>query len=243
MDRLAYTLESFLARFLNSGSINLVESAVRYERRKKPNVVQLSIPNEPRAKEIRECWERDRRSIPRSGIVFPDGSVMTILFECCELPVPQALSSVADQITLIRDSAPYAYVRRYSYCFYPNSEAAEFIGYFRYDFHLDSMGDGDLGEHTYFHLHHRQVENGFRLTTGAVIEFDKLVSGIEGTLAPKTRRDRLQRLFDTGKFDELLFDLTVEGVKSMGNDAMSKRSQWKLYQHKAEYERFIDQHL
>lgn len=242
MERLAQTLESLLARFLESGSIDLVELAIRHVR-KNPRILQLCIPREGRVKEIRRAWEVDRRSVPRSGIIFPDGSIMTVFFECCELPVPKALKPIEHQIFFTRDSVPFAFVRKYSYCFYPNSEAAEFIGYFRYDFHSDSMGDGDLGEHTYFHMHHRQVEDGFRLATGPITEFDKIVSGIEKILAPTTRQERLERLFDEGKFQELLFDLTVNGIVSMADAVMEQRSKWKNYKHKDAYEKFVEQYV
>ncbi len=57
------------------------------------------------------------------------------------------------------------YVEKYSYCFYHNSKLADSIGYFRYDFHADKMGDDGLGEHTYFHFH-RKLEDSFRHATG-----------------------------------------------------------------------------
>ncbi len=242
MDRLAQALESLLDRFLESGSIDLVESAVRHVR-KSPHVVQLSIPKESRAREIRRCWEANRRAVPRSGIIFPEGSIMTVLFECCELPLPKVLQPIEQQISFARDGIPFAFLQKYSYCFYPNSEAAEFIGYCRYDFHSDSMGDGDLGEHTYFHMHHRQVENGFRLATGPISEFDKIVSGIEKVLAPTTRKERLERLFDNGKFQELLFDLTVNGIVSMADAVMEQKSKWKNYKHKDGYEKFVEHYV
>lgn len=241
MDKLKQTIESLLVRFLDSGSISLVEPSCRLERKKTPNKLILSIPNQDRSKEIRNAWENDRREVPRSGIVFPDGSIMTVLFQCSELPIPKPLEPIRNQIIFVRDERAFAFVERYSYCFYPNSEAAEYIGYFRYDFHSESMGEGDLGDHTYFHMHHRQVEKGFRLATGPLLEFDKIVSGIEKALSPKERKKRLWALFKAGKFEELLMDLTIDGVVRMAETLMDNR-EWKEFQYQERYQEFVERH-
>ncbi len=99
------------------------------------------------------------------------------------------------------------------------------------------MGEGDLGDHSYFHMHHRQVEHGFRMATGPMLEFDKIVSGIESILAPAQRKRRFQKLFDAGKFTELLADLTVDGIIKMC-DEMKSSGRWKHFAHKDAYTQF-----
>lgn len=228
-----------LSRFKAGGSIDVIESG-RQITHSQPQRATLSIPKANRASEIRHAWEKNRRSIPRTGIVFPDGSVMTILFEWQKPPIPRALQPVASHISYFDSHGELsAFVNRYSYCFFPNSESAEAIGYFRYDFHSDAMGEGDLGEHAYFHLHHRKVERGFRLATGPVTDFDKVVSGIEGHLAPIQRRNRLRKSFEQGKFNELLFDLTVDGIKRLHGEILPRKADVSNFKHKEKYEEFL----
>lgn len=216
LDCLAKTLESMLDRFKRSASIvffDCAPAAVSKEGkgRNARDVINFALPKANMATAIRQAWESDRRNIPRSGIVFPDNSIMTVLFVCKSLPMPKQLSTIEKDIEISGSDGPVGYVDKYSYCFYPNSKLADEIGYFRYDYHFDKMGDGDLGEHTYFHFH-RRSDGGFRHATGPMFEFDKLVSGIETILAPKQRAERLKRDFLAGEFRKLLFDLTVEGI-------------------------------
>ena len=134
----------------------------------------------------------------------------------------------------------FGYIAKYCYCFYPNSELAETIGYLRYDFHSESMGEGDLGEHTYFHMHHRKVEKAFRLPTGPMLDFDKIVSGIEKVLSPAVRQQRLKKLFLAGEFELLLFDLTVNGVHNL---AQSLEIDWNAFKHAESYYAFLNEYL
>ena len=63
------------------------------------------------------------------------------------------------------------------------------------------MGDGDLADHTYFHMHHRKAEKSFRLPTGPILEFDKLVSACEKIISPNKRKERLDKTFLCGDFE------------------------------------------
>jgi hypothetical protein len=186
LNRLAKLLESSLIRFVDSGSIQLVEYVpplVEKQGKGKCafNLLNFELPKASVAKAIRSSWKGDRRNLPRAGCVFPDGSILTIQFMCKSLPLPLQLQTLADKVEIRGlDDQPIGYIAMYSYSFYPNSKGAEQIGFFRYDYHFESMGDGDLGGHHYFHFH--RAEEGFRHVTGPVFEFDKIVSGIERVL-------------------------------------------------------------
>lgn len=243
LDRLVKTLESMLDRFKESGSIFMVDCTVPTVGKKPVKTVTLSLPKEAKAKEIRDAWKTNRRSMPEAGIVFPDGSIMTVLFVCKSLPIPGQLLPVAKDIEICGSAGqPIGYIDKYGYCFYPNSRKAEEIGYFRYDFHVDAMGDGDLGEHTYFHFH-RSSEDDFRHATGPMLEFDKLVSGIERVLAPSNRKERLEKTFRGGKFRKLLLDLTIDGIVLLADSLKENQSEWSKFQYKSQYTEFIDQYV
>lgn len=192
---------------------------------------------------VRENWESDRRTMPLTGVLFPDDSLVTILFDCKVGPVPNSLKPVAHEIAIKDgDDQTIGYVEKYSYCFYPNSrKAEEQIGYFRYDFHMDAMGDGDLGEHSHFHLH-RAVDSGFRMPTGPVIEFDKVISGVESVLAPQQRAARHARWFRSGRFQALLMDLTVAGIEKLKENCFPRARDWNQFQSRLQYNQFITEY-
>lgn len=240
---LVHSLESLLDRFERSYSVRLLDREL--PRVDKQGNLSYSIPRTVRASDIRAAWKNDRRKMPESGIVFPDGSVMTVLFKCSPLPVPGVLKPVEQDVLIETPGIapdPFALVEKYCYCFYPNSEKAEEIGYFRYDFHSESMGTGDLGDHTYFHMHHRKADEGFRLPTGPVMEFDVLVSACEKVLAPQNRESRLKHAFLSGQFESLLLDLTVDGVIRLGENLMNG-TEWKSFKHRRKYEAFLDAYV
>lgn len=232
-------LQASLSRFLESpGSIRI--PSVDGPRKVSKSSLVYRLPKEAEAKKVSEGWKNDRRSIPQTGILFPDNSVMTILFDCKAGNIPGNLKQVASEIA-IKNTSGYniGYIEKYCYCFYPNSlKAEEEIGYFRYDFHIEAMGDGDLGEHSHFHLH-RKVDGGLRLPTSAVTEFDKIVSCVERILAPQERKQRHERLFNGGKFEELLMDLTVDGVTQLKERMFDRKKDWNNFTMRTKYESFI----
>jgi hypothetical protein len=247
LDRLVKTLEAMLDRFKQSGSIRLVDcspASVQPAGKGKnaSSVVNLSLPKGDIAKRIRECWKQDRRAMPCAGIVFPDDSIMTVMFVCKSMPIPKQLGNIQSDIQILGASGPVGYVAQYGYCFYPNSKQADSIGYFRYDYHYESMGDGDLGEHNYFHFH-RTTEDEFRHATGPMLEFDKIVSGIERVLAPKERQKRLEKTFLSGQFEKLLLDLTVEGILSLNEDLREQKLVDAKFKYRKDFEQFVEQNI
>lgn len=234
-------LSACLGRFVEApASIQLIcTDGPRTTGRGRDGLV-FRLPDERHAKMIRESWDEDRRTLPYSGIVFPEGSVLTVLFDCKSGSVPNILKPVADEIAIFNSAGNrIGYIEKYSYSFYPNSRKAdEEIGYFRFDFHVDAMGEGDLGDHSHFHLH-RTVDGGFRLPTGPVTEFDKIVSSLERVLAPEERERRHQRWFRAGKFKGLLMDLTAEGIRNLKGTLYPRTSQWNQFAFRQRYEEFI----
>jgi hypothetical protein len=232
--------KALLDRFVTSNSISI--SGESYDNKpgvKKQDAITYSIPNSKLAKQIRESWTDDRRSIPKEGIVFPDGSIMTILFVAKGLPFEKLLTPVRHHIAISDNSNNMIeYVEKYSYCFYPNSQLADSIGYFRYDFHVDNMGDGDLGEHTYFHFH-RQLEESFRHATGPILDCGEVVSGLERVLAKKERQARLEKAFNAGNFDALQMDLTIEGIQQLCETLYPSKS-FKKFKHRQKYDDFLE---
>ena len=239
---LGQVLESMLDRFKQGGSIRLQDYAPA-EHQKAPkgsqDIVKLSIPRSEKVSSIRDAWKNDRRSMPKSGIVFPDDSILTVLFVCKSLPLPKELSIIKNDIQILNSNTQESigYIDQYSYCFYPNSKKADEIGYFRYDFHFEDMGNGDLGEHTYFHFH-RSTEETFRHATGPMIEFDKVVSGIERVLSPAERSRRLEKTFLRGEFPKLLMDLTLDGIRKL-HFRLKKENVLNDFQHETAYTDFM----
>lgn len=244
-DKYSAITKALLDRFVTGQSISI--SSESYDNkplnlgRAKREAITYSIPNSKLTKQIREAWTDDRRSMPKEGIVFPDGSVLTILFVAKGLPFAKSLSPIAHHIA-ITDSAGtmMGYVEKYSYCFYPNSRIADNIGYFRYDFHADTMGDGDLGEHSYFHFH-RNLEDAFRHPTGPILDYGEVVAGLEKILAPKERQARLKKVFEEGNYEALLMDLSLEGVKRTKEQLYTTRS-WNDFRHATKYDAFLHKH-
>jgi len=53
------------------------------------------------------------------------------------------------------------------------------------------------------------------------------------------RLSRLKKLFSKGRFDELLMDLTLEGVEDFRKEHFAEtKSQWANFKHKGDYEAF-----
>ena len=162
-----------------------------------------------------------------------------MLFSARGLPFERILTPIAQHVAINDESGEMiGYVEKYSYCFYPNSEVADKIGYFRYDFHVESMGDGDLGEHTYFHFH-RQLDESFRHATGPILDYGEIVSGLEKILAPKTREARLKAGFQKGNFEALLMDLTLQGIMDL-RKKLFHEPEWKFFKHKQKYDDFLE---
>ena len=205
----------------------------------KQKVLEYCIPNQKAAQNIRDTWSSNRRAIPRKGLIFPDGSILTIYIRAKTLPFDKLLEPIRKHVAIQGDNgAMIGFFDQYSYCFYPNSKEADKIGYFRYDFHADSMGDGGLGTHTYFHFH-RRLDESFRHATGPLLDVGEVISGLEEVLASKTRIDRLKKVFSKGHFDELLMDMTFEGIQDFREKYFAEnKSQWQNFKHKTNYEEF-----
>jgi hypothetical protein len=140
----------------------------------------------------------------------------------------------------------WAVIREYSYNFYPNraSDRAKRLGYFRYDFHPQKMGDGDLGSHPYFHFHSAYFGEGtedqdddIRLVTGP-IGFGDILAACEQNLFPEKRQARLEEWFKQGKFEELQPDLTPDGFQQLARRLFDRHS-WKSFAHGAAFKAFI----
>lgn len=235
------TVEGLLNRF--SQSVDMVDCGpVQLQRDNGGRGVSsytLSLPKAAKAREIRECWKNDRRKMPRAGIVFPEGSILSVLFVWKPPPIPLSHSIIEPHVRIVDEhSLVIGYVSEYSYCFYPNSKLADEIGYFRYDFHVDAMGDGDLGKHGYFHFH-RSTQKDFRHETGPLIEFDRVVSGLEAILARDSRAARLLKAFEEGDFQKLALDLTRDGIRQMANELLSKDR--KKFPHIKKLELYLDE--
>jgi len=245
-DKYTAITKSLLDRFITADSIFVQGETLNVQPVRKNKQTQdaliYSIPSSDITKLIRECWTDDRRSIPRQGIIFPDGSIMTVLFVAKRMPFEKLLAPVSHH-TGVHDQHGQlmGFVEKYSYCFYPNSKVADQIGYFRYDFHAEKMGDGDLGEHNYFHFH-RQLEDSYRHATGPILDFGEIVSGLEKVLAPKQRRERLKKAFNTGEFDALIMDLTLEGIEALRETLYPSKS-FKDFRHKKKYDDFLENYM
>ncbi len=99
LEVLVESLEALLDRFEQSHSIRVEDRIPPYidksnKGKATRDVLTYSIPKPAKVKEIKEYWKKDRRLMPKSGIVFPDGSLMTVLFVCKSLPVPEMLQPV-----------------------------------------------------------------------------------------------------------------------------------------------------
>ncbi len=239
LDGFSATVESMLERFKRS--VDLVDCGpVQHRSNKGSNSIRtytLSLPKQSSAAAIRDSWKSDRRKLPRAGIVFPDGSILTVFIVWKSPPIPLSYQAVDREVQILDESSQLVgYVSEYSYCFYPNSRIADQIGYFRYDFHMEAMGDGDLGEHSHFHFH-RSVGKEFRHATGPIFNFDSIVSGIEAVLARDTRNARLQKVFEQGDFQQLALDLTRDGIRTLAEKLLEKdRSR---YPHLNKFESFM----
>jgi len=231
--------KSLLDRFITGHSITVIGE--KYDNKptgkgsSRRDSLKYSIPNSDTTKSIRECFADDRRSMPNEGVIFPDGSVLTILFEAKGLPFEKLLTPVMHHIAISDTSGKMiGYVEKYSY-----SKLADTVGYFRYDFHAEKMGDGDLGEHTYFHFH-RQLDECFRHATGPILDYGEIVSGLEKILAPKQREMRLKKTFEAGDFSALTMDLTLEGIQKLSEKLHPPKTSFK---NKSKFDAFLDSYL
>ena len=100
LQALRESLESLFDRFTNNESIRL-ENIEPPKLDKKRGSLSYVIPKESVVKTVKEAWQHNRRQLPKSGIVFNDGSIMTILFQCIELPAPKLLTPVLPEILVI----------------------------------------------------------------------------------------------------------------------------------------------
>ena len=249
LDELKKVLFGQLARFLDSKSIdrmlNPFTASSSYAHKLKE--LNFRVPSNIRA--IRESWNSNQNMPIQDGIILSDGSVVTASITVREISKNwQAgnLSSLKPIISLLnRTGEPWAYVSSYSYSFYPNSSSpqARLLGYFRYDFHPETLGDGDLGGHPYFHLHREFVggeqegEEELRFTTG-LVHLSEILAICEHRLFPDQRQQRLKNYFTSGKFEELAMDLSATGFDRLISQQFSSSSKWMKFKYRNECEKF-----
>lgn len=237
-----------LDRFLDSIEVLLSYRTARSRYTSKLEQLEVTIGSP----QVRASWKDDQISPEQDGIVLRDGSVVTAKLAVCEIPTNWKagnLSPLKLVVTLLnRLEEPWAYISDYSYSFYPNnnSEQARALGYFRYDFHPKVSGDGDIGGHPYFHLHHQFVddedESGeeVRFATG-LVHLSDVLSICERNLFPRERRTRLINYLSAGKLDELALDLSADGFDALIRDKYTSR-QWRSFSHRTRCENFLKKH-
>jgi hypothetical protein len=162
------------------------------------------------------------------------------------MPYPIELS---DAILQDANRQPYGYISEYSYSFYPDmkSQQAKQIGYFRFDFHPQVMGNGDTGDHPYFHLHalstgedleeletdsieHETAQRqSMRFPSGLILP-DMIVSSLEARLAPRIREKRIAKAIDEFNWHYLTLDLTPIALKERIVQKHGQR-EWKRQLH------------
>ncbi len=237
-----------LDRFLDSRTIdrllNYHPGRSYYTARLEQLVLQI-----PGNAQVRADWKGNKNQPTQDGIVLRDGSVVTASITVREIPSNWKacnLSPLKSVITLWnRSTAPWAYISEYSYSFYPNngSARARALGYFRYDFHPEMLGDGDLGGHPYFHLHREfvddddETEEEFRLATG-LVQLSEVLSICERSLFPQEREERLVDYLANGRFDDLALDLSPRGFDHLISEHYNAR-QWQIFQHRTRCENFL----
>jgi len=146
-ERFVESTTGLLDRFVKSGSAYLDGHEIvdeECDKKTKQRLLEYCVPNKKAAEKIRDTWSSDRRSMPKSGLIFPDESVLTVFIRAKTLPFNNMLAPIKHHVAINGDVSQIGYFDQYSYCFYPNSKEADKIGYFRYDFHADSMGVADL---------------------------------------------------------------------------------------------------
>lgn len=240
LNELEKVFASQLERFISSSSIeqllNYHPERCDYALGLKQLVLSIGTP------EVRSRWKEDRAIPFRDGIVLSDGSVITSTITVKEIPQSWKagnFSPVKPVVTLMnRNGEPWAIITNYSYSFYPNNSnaMAKKLGYFRYDFHPDTQGDGDFGSHPYFHSHRDFVNANdeqneeIRWPTG-LVHLSELLSLCERNLFPAQRLERLVRNLSNGEFDELALDLSPEGMNDLLVSHFSK-TQWQKYKYR-----------
>jgi hypothetical protein len=237
-----------LVRFLDSQTIAGIEhpsySRTAYSAGLKQLVIQI-----PANTNVRDRWKATQVAPTPDGIILCDGSVVTTRITIREIPElwkPGNLKSLYEIITLHnRNGHCWAYISSYNYSFYPNTtqEKASELGYFRYDFHPEMMGNGDLGGHPYFHLHHHfsdeeaEPEDEIRFVTG-LVNLSDILSMCEQKLFPDKRAGRLSEYVKQGNFDGLALDLSPSGFQHLLEEKFTPR-QWRTYEHRKSCESFI----
>jgi hypothetical protein len=153
------------SRFHKSGSISIAAEFQNPFELRSASEMRIELPSRDAYAALRAKWkQQDYKNIPLKGICMHDdelgsyNSLVTIKFVCKPLAVgepPPYQAQLAEAILCDANRQPYGYVSEFSYSFYPDlqSKRAKEIGYVRYDFHPDIMGDGDTGGHPYFHFH------------------------------------------------------------------------------------------
>lgn len=158
-------LVASFSRFQKSGSISFAAEFPNPFELRSASELRIELPSAEVYAELRSRWQlQDYKNIPLKGIrMFDDelssyNSLVTVKFVCKPLEKQEPLpypGQLAEATLCDANGQPYGYIAEYSYSFYPDmqSKQAQEMGYLRYDFHPDVMGDGDTGGHPYFHLH------------------------------------------------------------------------------------------
>lgn len=233
-------IRTSLVRFFESGTIVLEGERTDLTPKVKKDAQGLRCTIETaKSSELREYWKRDRRSLPRVGLVFPDGSVLSTATELRIGQIPSSHQAVAERIAWRAGRG--VYVHYYSHSFFPNSSEADDIGYFRYDFHPELLNENEEKEkdeyahgiHDFFHLH-TVCDDMPGHVTGPMIEIESIVGMIEMTICRRRRRERIERNFWEARWNDLLQDIMIPQVITLARRLeASEKKKWGQYAHKS----------
>lgn len=168
------------------------------------------------------------------GFKFPDGSLFSLEYVVKALPIPEALSDFESVLTVDDADGPFGYVAKYSFTFVPKSQKAKKeIGFVRYNFHPEMLGETWQAQHPLFHLHTNPLDELPRLATGFV-DLQSIISNLEAILSPDARHVRLVDILGketSGAYKLLLSELgdkafadLVAGVFSSTREVNKVRS-------------------
>lgn len=158
-------LVASLSRFYKSGTVFFAADFPSPFELRSASELRIELPSQDVYTDLRSKWKgKNYEKLPLKGVCMLDdeigtaNSLVTIKFACKplengpQLPYPAQLT---EAILSDANNTPYGYISEYSYSFYPDlrSSRARDIGYVRYDFHPEVMGNGDTGGHPYFHFH------------------------------------------------------------------------------------------
>lgn len=254
-----------LNRFHKSGSLLVAGEFPNPFELRSTSELRIEIPSRDVYSEIRAKWKaRDYANLPLKGLCLLDeeqnshSSIVTVRFVCKVLgkldriPYPAELD---DAVLKDANQQAYGFISEYSYSFYPDmlSKRAREIGYLRFDFHPDVMGDGDTGGHPYFHLHsgasgeeaeeqeiHEALKGSSREGIDRIADKEiseirlpsplmmpeSLIKTLEYSLAPQSRRTRIEKAVSEMDWYYLMLDLTPHSLKKRMIDKFGQ-AEWE----------------